>query len=126
MLAVTLLIATMIPAENVVRDTVDVIELNHFYDKENLKHIFDQYIYWDFDTSRWFGGQHHVVDWRLATGKKNMLPRRAVGGGFVQTFWDKDQLREVRSISLRETWTTYDPELAERARFPKEERRGLR
>ena len=126
MLAVTLLIASMIPADNVTQDTVGVIELNHFYDKETAEHIFDQYIYWDFDTHRRFGGYHYVVDWRLATDKKNMLPRRAVGVGFIQTFWDKDKLREVKSISFSETWSTYDRELVERDRLPKRERRGLR
>ena len=124
-LAVTILIASMIPAENVTCDSVDVIELNHFYDEEG-RHVFDQYIYWDWCVDKWCGGQHHVVDWRLATKRTDMLPRRAVGGGFVQTWHDSGVLREVRSLSFSQTWSDYDRELVERDRLPVAERRGLR
>jgi len=39
---------------------------------------------------------------------------------------DGEQLRNVHSRSIRETWTQYDPELVEREYLPKERRKELR
>jgi hypothetical protein len=40
----------------------------------------------------------------------------------VATWMDGDTPREVRSRTVRETFTTYDPELVEREHLPKEGR----
>jgi hypothetical protein len=39
---------------------------------------------------------------------------------------DGEQIRHIRSKSIRETWTQYDPELVEREFLPKEKRKELR
>ena len=39
---------------------------------------------------------------------------------------DGEQIRQIRSKSIRETWTQYDPELVEREYLPKERRKELR
>jgi len=39
---------------------------------------------------------------------------------------DGEQIRHLRSKSIRETWTQYDPELIEREYLPKERRKELR
>lgn len=101
-------------------DRVAVIEANHFYDEAG-RHVFDQHIYYDAcpDT-----GALRLRDWRLIkSGSQNCY--RAPGGMIVSTWWDDGILRQVQAPEFRETWTQYDPELADRAEWPPEFRRGL-
>jgi len=43
-----------------IRDRVDKVECNHFYDN-NGRHVFDQIIYWDWNEIE---NRYDVVDWR--------------------------------------------------------------
>ena len=66
--------------------------------------------------------------WRLVK-HESQLPYPAYGGGpkMYRALWlDGDVNRLIYAPSYRETWTQYDPELAEREILPKEQRRELR
>lgn len=108
--------------EDVARETVDLMELNHFYDQQGRLE-FDQVIFYDWcdNTNR-----HQVLAWRLVKNP-NQLPKRDWrNGGYIAIWHDGDKLRHIQSQHFRETWTQYDPELAEREYLPKEKRRELR
>ena len=122
MLFLTLLLALPARDEVVLADACDVIELNHFYDDAG-RHVFDQVIFYTWDGSR-----HQVLDWRLVKSP-SYLPQRSARGAWQCLFVDgssRDVLRQVTGRSFRETWTQFDPELAEREVLPKEHRRLLR
>ncbi len=109
------------PDEPIATDTVDLIEINHFYD-ENGKLVFDQLLFYDWSAK---DARFQVRAWRLLK-KNSQLPRRDWQRGDYQTTWhDGDLLRHVRAKSIRETWTQYDPELIERANLAKDKRREL-
>ncbi len=91
------------------RESVDLIELNHFYDDLG-RHTYDQVIFyeWSVEYSR-----YHVIAWCLVEEDQTRLPVLLPGGKEVQVRWfDRDikRTREVRSKLYRETWTQSDPE----------------
>lgn len=106
---------------NVAFDTVDVIEINHFYD-ENGRHVFDQAIFYD-----WCGVEcrHQVRAWRLVKTPNQIPALNHTRGLYEATWQDGDVLRKIHAGSVRETWTQYDPELVERTSLPREQRREL-
>ncbi|MBA2112993.1 hypothetical protein [Bremerella alba] len=66
-----------------------------------------------------------MIAWRLLHSS-NQIPRRDWGKRvYVSRWFDADLLRKVVTHQCRETWTTYDPEMAERAIYPVENRRDL-
>lgn len=116
-----LVVFAAIPTSETVVDRVAVAEVNHYYDGQG-RPIFDQVIYYDWCpvTQR-----HQVRAWRLIK-RDELIPRRDwQRGGFLSRFRDGDRIREVWAAERRETWTQYDPELAERDYLPREHRRGL-
>lgn len=91
------------------RESVDLIELNHFYDDLG-RHTYDQVIFyeWSVEYSR-----YHVLAWCLVEEDQSRLPVLLPGGREVQVRWyDRDvkRTREVRSKLFRESWTQTDPE----------------
>lgn len=112
------------PMDRTARDSVDLMEINHFYDEQGRR-VLDQLIFYDWNAH---DGRYDVRAWRLIKSP-NQLPRRdwRVGGYVVLWYDTKDRrfLRKVRSRLLRETWTHYDPELVEREHLPQERRRDL-
>lgn len=126
-LCATVVSFTIAPREDVARESVDLIELNHFYD-EHGRLVFDQVIFYDWSSA---DARYNVRAWRLVKNPAQ-LPQRdwsgpAASAGNYSAMWqDGDQLRQVRSQSFRETWTQYDPELVEREYLPKERRKELR
>lgn len=115
--ALLLTVCSILPHDaDTLRDQVDVVELNRFYDDEG-RHVFDQVIWYDWEIDR-----HQVTDWRLVKGHE---APQAMNGRWASVWYDNDRLRIVEATSKRETWTQFDPELAEREVRPKEKRRGL-
>jgi hypothetical protein len=51
----------IIPQETTLKDHVDMVEINHFYNEQGAL-VFDQVIYWDWNGAE---GRFEVVDWRL-------------------------------------------------------------
>ncbi len=116
MLYLALLLA-ILPHDTTLRDSVSVLEVQHFYD-EHGRLVFDQLIGW--------GEDDHVVFWRLIKTESDLPRRDWQAGGYVTTYMDGEQLRTVRAFAFRERWESYDVELWDREALPKEKRRGLR
>jgi len=110
------------PQEDVSRDRVDLVEVNHFYDDAG-RHVFDQVIYYDWSP---LDCRHVVRAWRMVKNPAQLPKRNWHDDTYTATWNDGDVLREVRAESIRESWTQYDPELLERDYLPKEKRRELR
>jgi len=106
----------------VARESVDLIELNHFYD-EHGRLVFDQVIFYDWSLSE---SRYNVRAWRLVKNPSQLPQRDWASGGYSAMWQDGEQIRHIRSKSIRETWTQYDPELVEREFLPKEKRKELR
>src|SRR5262245_50867059 len=92
------------PQEDVSRDRVDLIEVNHFYDDAG-RHVFDQVIFYDWSPA---DCRHTVRAWRMVKNP-SQLPRRNWADDTYTALWnDGEVLREVRSATMRESWTQYD------------------
>ena len=122
-LSATIVVLGITPQEDVARESVDLIEVNHFYD-EHGRLVFDQVIFYDWSQD---DARYMVRAWRLVKNPAQ-LPQRdwKGGGGYLVVWQDGELLRHVRAQSIRETWTQYDPELVEREYLPKERRKELR
>jgi hypothetical protein len=121
-LSATVVALGIAPQEDVTRESVDLIELNHFYD-EHGRLVFDQVIFYDWSAGE---ARYNVRAWRLVKNPSQLPQRDWSGGGYSAMWHDGEQIRHIRSKSIRETWTQYDPELVEREYLPKERRKELR
>jgi len=120
--AVCLLLLSIVPRPEVAREACDLVELNHFYD-DQARLVFDQVIFYDWSLSE---SRYNVRAWRLVKNPSQLPQRDWSGGGYSAMWQDGEQIRHIRSKSIRETWTQYDPELVEREYLPKEKRKELR
>jgi hypothetical protein len=123
--AFALIVVSVLPRADVLRESVDLIEVNHFYN-ENGSHIFDQAIFWDWSTS---DERFHVRDWRTIKSPEQVPSRDHQWGGYSALWADGSVVRQIWSTNFRETWAQVgvdgDPELNEREILPKESRKGL-
>lgn len=104
-----------------VEDQVDLMEVNHFYD-DHGKHRFDQIIFYEWSGTK---SRYRVKAWRMLNSA-SQLPRRDYQHEVYSTVWrDGELLRKVTAPVIRETWTQYDPEVADREHWPKERRTEL-
>ena len=113
------------PPQKATVDTVDLIEINHFYDEQG-RLVFDQIIFYDWCPEE---SRYQVCDWRLLKHRSQVPLPNWRDGNYVavwRDFKDRDILRKVQAKMTRETWTQYDPELVEREFLPQEQRRELR
>ena len=109
------------PDASVIRDDVDLVELNHYHDTRG-EHVFDQLIFYDWSRQT---RRFQVRAWRLIKSD-SQLPRRDYRNDRWLIRWhDEGVLREVSAGSRRETWTQYDPELIERENLPQYQRLDL-
>lgn len=108
-------------ADKAVRDSVDLIEVNHYHDPRG-EEILDQLIFYDWcrHTRRF-----QVRAWRLIKSDAQVPRRDHRLGVWVVRWHDEGVLREVTATSHRETWTKHDPELVERDFLPQEQRLDL-
>lgn len=113
MLATLLLLLPLSPIQ---RDTAPVVELNTMYDEAGAE-VLEQVIWW---------GPEAVVDWRLAV--RAGAPEYDHARKCWRNIWiDGDTIRVVTATAYKRSHTQcYDPEIADRERVPKDERRGLR
>jgi hypothetical protein len=115
-------LALVIHRDDVARESVDLIELNHFYD-EHGRLVFDQVIFYDWSAA---DARYNVRAWRLVKNPAQ-LPERDWATGRYRAIWQEgEQLRDILAPSFRETWTQHDPEVDEREYLPKERRKELR
>jgi hypothetical protein len=108
-------------ADDVARNGVDLVEINHFHDEQG-RLVFDQVLFYDWSPSQ---SRYLVRAWRLLKSPAQVPNQDFQRGGFVAIWHDGDVLRKVRARQLRETWTQYDPELVSREFLPKEQRKEL-
>ncbi len=120
-MAVMLLALANAPAEQMVVDRVDLIEVNHYYD-EHGRHVFDQTIYYDWCPQQC---RYNVRAWRLLKSASQLPHRDWKTNEYVAVWHDGSVLRKVRADQFRESWTQYDPELVEQDYLPKDQRRDL-
>ena len=110
-LLLPLLLMASGPADGtaVLRESVDLIELNHFYD--NLgRHSYDQVIFYEWSEEY---SRYHVIAWSLVEDDAPRLPfRLPASNDYLVRWYDRDAKcrREVRSKLYRESWTRSDPE----------------
>lgn len=110
-----------IPTDPAVLDRVDLVELNHVYDSSG-RPVLDQVIFYQWSH---VDARYQVIAWRLLR-RPGQIPRRDWNQRvYVSRWFDTDLLRKVIALQRRETWTTYDPEMAERTIYPIEYRREL-
>lgn len=121
-LAVLILCSLPLPLGYDRVERCDLIEVCHVWDDDGDKFLYSQVIYWD-----WHGrqGRHHVAAWRLL--KATPGPQRDYARGEYRDRFTTSSGREVTvtAPTRRETWhySNADPELLDRAAWPKEHRR---
>lgn len=120
-LCLTLSTVGLNPVDDVTRDQVDLIEINHFHD-DHGRLVFDQIIFYDWCDEKC---RFQVRAWRLLKTASQMPRRDLRGNGYIAMWHDGDITREVQAKSLRETWTQYDPEQTERKYLADTRRREL-
>ena len=121
-IAALILSAILPQPDGVLRDAVDLIEVNHFYD-DCGRLVFDQAIFWDWSEDE---SCYHVRAWRLIK-QVEQLPRRDHARGGYSVLWhDGEVIRQLLASGVQETWTQWDPEMREREKFPVERRRPLK
>lgn len=118
--SLSLLLAVPV-VNDVARESVDLIELNHFYDEQG-RLVFDQVIFYDWSSEC---ARYNVRAWRLVKTTAQLPQRDWGSGGYVAMWQDGEQFRRLQSKHFCETWTQYDPELHEREHLPKERRHEL-
>lgn len=121
LLAILLLSFTPHNTDTVMRDRVDLIEINHFYD-DKAKLVFTQTIFYDWDETY---SRYMIIAWRLVKSDSQIPIKNWSTGKYDTIWWDGDTLRVVNSNAVVETQTQHDPELCEREFLPKEKRREL-
>lgn len=119
----TILVISLIPYSDFVVDEVEVIEKNIVMgavdDKGRPQTTFVQWVFWDWSEKH---RRYVCVDWKQVRKHDRAEP---VPGGYRLRIMDNRKAREIRAISYRETWTSFDLEIDDRQRFPHELRRGL-
>jgi hypothetical protein len=102
----------------VVRQRVDLVELNHFVDDDG-REVFRQVIFYDWSKTH---HRFHVRAWRLIKNDSQIPVRRWNPPRYQCTWHDDGLLRQVWTPQLRETWTQQDPERVNRGLLPEDQR----
>ena len=95
----------------VIEESIDMIELNHFYDPAG-RHIYDQVIFYHLAPET---GKYRVRAWCLVEDRETLSrrPFRNPATGQVRVDWydgEHKVLRRLASPIYRESWTQVDPE----------------
>jgi hypothetical protein len=94
------------------RESVDMIELNHFHDVLG-RHVYDQVIFYDWSPER---QEFHVRAWMLVDDREqSRRPGKNYSSGrYVVRWFDHEQKfnRCITASAYRESWTQIDPERA--------------
>lgn len=112
----------ILPAQDIARDHVDLIELNHVYDEHGVL-LFSQLIFFEWSES---SRRYEVRAWRSLRVVGQLPQRDWLRKGWRLEWDDGHCLRIVTASSYRETWTQYDVERHEAMQLPRNRRRDLR
>ena len=108
------------PPNYMVKDHVDLVEVNHFFDSDG-KFVLDQVIYYNWSSRE---TRFHVADYRLFKSPMQN-PIWEIGTNHFSVWHDSNVFRCIQSDGFVETWTQHDPEHRERVLLPNDERIGL-
>ena len=100
---------------------VDLIELNHFVDKEG-REVFQQTVFYDWSKTH---RQFHVRAWRLVRHSRQLPKRKWNPNRYVCVWLGKQGRRQVSAPQMRETWTQQDPERVNRPLLSEDMRQPL-
>jgi hypothetical protein len=90
---------------------VDLMELNHRYDDQG-RHCYDQIIFYEWSPDY---RRYHVVAWRLLDSTQSKMPSFShTRNRYEVGMYNRDliQFHQIWSPMFRETWSTSDPERA--------------
>lgn len=109
------ILLAIIPYSPIIHDDVCVFEVNHVCDPITGKPGLDQLICWD--------ECGHVIGWRMLHRRPLILGHKR----FLHISFGSDgpTLRFFRATSSYESWSYYDPELADRSQLPVAKRKEL-
>ncbi len=112
--------------DRVIEESVDLIELNHFYDPCG-RHVYDQVIFYHLAPET---GHYRVRAWCLVEDRETLSrrPTRDAHTGLVRVEWfesDQKLLRRLHSPMYRESWTQVDPERLDKRKLDERLRLSL-
>jgi hypothetical protein len=105
-------------------DRVDLVEINHCYNRDTGDRRFVQIIYWDRQNSECL----HVRHWHMADKLQAIYPpgeNRDAGYAVIRKVEGPAGMQTVRAARYRVTHTFADPEEEDRKTFPLEARRVM-
>ena len=121
-----MLLLALFPGDSqIVVDRVDIIEVNYFINDLGAVN-FGQVIFWEWDR---YNKRFRVVDFRiLERDVQHVWPAKTDSGLYVYIWWDERNhvARKVFAPYFYITVTCEDPEMQDREKWPKDERRELR
>lgn len=91
--------------------SVDLIELNHYYD-DSGRHAYDQIIFYEWSPDY---RRYHVIAWCLVENDLDRMPTYDSHSELHRVSWQDRDLKLRRTVSsklYRETWSQTDPERA--------------
>jgi hypothetical protein len=112
------------PPQDIVRDRVDIIEVNYFYD-DQAELALTQLVFWEWKPVSANRGQLQVVDWRKVRRCQAPIVAPTDDGGRRLLWHDQGALRDIRADEFRISHTQWDPELVNRSQWPQRLRRRL-
>lgn len=110
------------PPEYLLRDQIDVTEINQVFDQKG-ECAFRQYLFYDWDTA---SQRLRIRAWRPLHNVEIPMAVDPRTGQSVLVFYDSGILRVIRSVDHWQSNTTYDNERQEKKLFPASDRLGLR
>ena len=110
------------PPSEPIRETVDLIELNHVISPDTGNECFLQILFWEWQP---LFSRYEIIAWRIRKCEL-VYPVRLPSGLWQLTFHDGDKLRTIEALSACETFDTFDKEIDARSYLPQEQRRQLR
>lgn len=110
------------PPEYMLRDEVDIIEVNQVFESSG-KCAFRQYLFYDWDSA---SQQLRIRAWRPLHVQQIPMAIDPRTGQSVLTFYDGGALRVVRSADHWSSNTLQDAERQEKRNWPARDRVGLR
>ena len=125
-LALLFICSAAFRSKDTASESVDAIELNHFYDQAG-KPIYDQVIFYEKAPET---GRFRVRGWCLVDDKQE-LTRRPIKsettGLYHVDYYDTDAklFRHIKSRIIRESWSQTDPEREDKKHFHESLRRSL-
>lgn len=97
----------------------DCVELNSYFGSDGVRNL-SQLIWWDWHMGR---QEYGVVAWMMAKHDNHRPTRHR--NGWRTIYWTGQGMFVITAASRRITWTQYDPEILDRAKTPREGRRGF-